>query len=130
MTLLVSLCISSGLLVFFGKIKNDLASFWILGATEANVKKSSGAFLILISFMSVLIGLLMGFVFLWAFDKIGPDIMPDIFVERKIPIYITMKGILISFFVPFGISMIFSYFSLNQVGSKEGEYLEQVRTIG
>ena len=44
MTLLVSLSITSGLMIFLGKIKGDLASFWILGASKRDLEKSSGVF--------------------------------------------------------------------------------------
>ena len=40
MTCLVSLCITSGLHIFTSKIKIDLASFWILGASKLKLEKA------------------------------------------------------------------------------------------
>lgn len=129
MTMLVSLCITSGLLIFFDKIKVDLASFWILGSSKKKLNQSSSVFLHFMSFTSVFIGLVFGLVFLYFFDKYGVEILPDVFVDRKIPIYVTTRGVLVSFFVPYMISLVFSKFSLSQF-KKETNFLDHVRTIG
>jgi len=128
MTLLVSLCITSGLLIFFDKIKGDLTSFWILGASKKQLEKASALFLTFVSFFSAGLGLAAGLIFLYFFHKYGGNIMPEVFVDRKIPIKITATGILISFSVPFIISLFFSFFSLYQF-KKETDYLEHVRTL-
>ena len=129
MTLLVSLCITSGLLIFFGKVRGDLASFWIMGTSKANLEKSTGFFLSAMSVGAVLIGLAFGFLALYLLDNYGFEIMPEEFVDRKIPIRITTSGVLISFFVPTLISMAFSFLSFFQF-KKESNYLDYVRTIG
>jgi lipoprotein-releasing system permease protein len=128
MSLLVSLCISSGLLIFFNKIKTDLSSFWILGASHDNINRSTKYFLHLMSFLSILIGVLAGLLFLYLFDHYAPEIMPDVFVDRKIPILITTKGLLISFFVPYLISFFFVRFALAQF-KREHDFLSHVRSI-
>lgn len=129
MTLLVSLCITSGLLIFFDKVKVDLASFWILGTSKDQLGKASVIFLHLLSFFSVILGILAALAFLWAFDKYGGEIMPDIFVDRKIPVLVTLKGLAISFIIPYLISIVFSYFSLKQF-KEERDLLEHVRVVG
>lgn len=128
MSLLVSLCITSGLLIFFNKIKSDLASFWILGASFAKIDQATKYFLYLMSFLSISGGLLFGLIFLWIFDLVGPEIMSDIFVDRKIPILITAKGLLISFLVPYFISFIFVRFALKQF-KREHDLLDHVRSV-
>lgn len=128
MSLLVSLCISSGLLIFFNKIKTDLASFWILGASLDKINRSTKYFLHLMSFVSIIAGVLSGLVFLWFFDHYAPEIMPDVFVDRKIPILITMKGLVISFLVPYIISSIFVTFALSQF-KREHNLLDHVRSV-
>lgn len=128
MSLLVSLCISSGLLIFFNKIKTDLSSFWILGASFDQINRSTKYFLHLMSFFSIITGVLGGIVFLWFFDHYAPEIMPDVFVDRKIPILITLKGLLISFSVPYLISSIFVTFALNQF-KREHNLLDHVRSV-
>ncbi|MCO4795044.1 MAG: hypothetical protein KC493_15110 [Bacteriovoracaceae bacterium] len=129
MTMLVSLCITSGLLIFFDKIKVDLASFWILGSSKKKLNNSSSLLLHLMSLFSVLGGLVFGLFFLYLLDKYGVEVLPDVFVDRKIPIFITLKGVLVSFVVPYSISLIFSTFSLGQF-KKENNFLDHVRTIG
>lgn len=128
MSLLVSLCISSGLLIFFNKIKSDLASFWILGASFARIDRATKYFLHLMSFLSIGGGVLFGVIFLWLFDHFAPEIMPDVFVDRKIPILITMKGLFISFIVPYVISSVFVTFALIQF-KREHDLLDHVRSV-
>ncbi len=129
MTLLVSLAITSALLIFFSKIKSDLASFWILGTDEVSIMRSSKILLSLLTFSSVCIGLLLGVVFLIALDHLGPNIMPDVFVDRKIPVHITFVGLSTSFGIPFGISLLFSFLSLKAF-QKEVDYMKFIRSIG
>lgn len=129
MTLLVSLCITSGLLIFFGKVRGDLASFWIMGTSKKNLEKSTGFFLSAMSIGAVLVGLVFGFIALYLLDQYGIEIMPEEFVDRKIPIKITPLGVMISFLVPTVISMAVSFLSFSQF-KKESNYLDYVRTIG
>lgn len=128
MSLLVSLCISSGLLIFFNKVKTDLSSFWILGASHDKINRSTKYFLHLMSFLSIVCGVLGGLLFLYLFDHFAPEIMPDVFVDRKIPILITAKGLAISFFVPYLISFFFVRFALAQF-KREHDFLSHVRSI-
>lgn len=128
MSLLVSLCITSGLLIFFNKIKNDLSSFWILGASLKKIQRSTALFLHMMSISSIFMGLLSGLIFLFVFDKIGANIMPDVFVDRKIPVLITIKGIFVSVAIPYFISWFFIHLSLEQF-KKEYNLLDHVRSI-
>lgn len=128
MSLLVSLCISSGLLIFFNKVKTDLSSFWILGASYEKIHRSTKYFLHLMSFVSIISGVLAGLVFLYFFDHYAPEIMPDVFLDRKIPILVSTKGLLISFFVPYLISSVFVTFALSQF-RREHNLLDHVRSI-
>ena len=81
------------------------------------------------SLFSVLSGIVSALVFLYLFDRFGGDIMSEVFVDRKIPVNITLKGLLISFSVPYLISLLFGHFSLRQF-RKENDYLSHVRSIG
>ena len=128
MSLLVSLCISSGLLIFFNKIKSDLASFWILGASFSQIDRATKYFLHLMSFFSIAGGVLFGLGFLWLLNHYAPEIMPDVFVDRKIPILITWKGLMISFLVPYLISTVFVTFALIQF-KREHDLLDHVRSV-
>lgn len=129
MTLLVSLAIISGLLIFFTKIKGDMASFWILGTEEKEILSSSRIFLFALSFLSVSFGLVLGLGFLYGLDYFGPNIMPAVFVDRKIPVDITLRALGLSFFIPFIISSFFANLSLSAF-KKEVDYLSYIRTLG
>jgi len=128
MSLLISLTVVSGLLIFYSKIKNDLSSFWILGCSLSRIEKTHSLFLYSISFFSVTVGLILGVLFLYLFDHFAPEIMPEVFVDRKIPIAITFKGISLSFLIPFLISSIFVRFSILQF-KKDYNLLDHVRSI-
>lgn len=129
MTLLVSLSIISGLMIFYDKVKMDLASFWIMGAPRKRLEKSTYFFFNLLSLLAVCLGLGFGLLFLYALDHYAFEIMPDIFVDRQIPIYITTKGILLSVFIPYGISLFFVAFAVRHF-DKDQTFLDHVRAVG
>jgi lipoprotein-releasing system permease protein len=129
MTLLVGLCITSALMIFFGKIKTDLSSFWILGSSKDQLIRSSGSFLLLMGLLSVCLGLGLGLLLLGILDQGQWQIMPDVFVDREIPVHITVRGVLLSFFIPLGMGLAFCWPGLVHF-RRETNFLEQVRSIG
>ena len=129
MTFLVSISITSGLLIFFDKIKLDLVGFWILGASPSTLNKSSKVLLHILNLGAVLLGLIFGFIFLYVLDKYMPDLMPSIFVERRIPVHLGLRSILVSFFIPMIMASVFSLVSLGEQGNDEANYLQRIRTI-
>jgi lipoprotein-releasing system permease protein len=129
MTVLVGICITSGLLIYFNKIRYDLSSFWILGGSKESLIKSCGVFIVALNASSVLLGLASGLIFLWLFALFGPEVLPDVFVDQTIPIKVTLMGVFTSFFIPLSLSLLFSFFSLNQF-KKETNFLEMVRSVG
>ncbi|MCK5882384.1 MAG: hypothetical protein KAG61_01750 [Bacteriovoracaceae bacterium] len=129
MTLLVALSIVSGLMIFYDKVKMDMASFWIMGASRAKLERSSFLFFNFMSIFAVSLGLLLGLSFLWGVSEFAVDIMPDIFVDRDIPVFITAKGIAISLLVPYIISIIFTRSVLAQF-EKDKSFLDHVRSVG
>ncbi len=130
MTLLVSLCITSGLMIFLGKVKGDLVSFWILGSSKNRLEVAMKIFLNLTTLSSIISGLVFAFIFLGLMKVYAPNIMPDVFVDRQIPVYITLKGVLTSFFIPYFISIAFSALAFFQFKKDESTYLDYVRSIG
>ncbi|MGB0452428.1 MAG: ABC transporter permease [Bacteriovoracaceae bacterium] len=129
MTFLVSLCITSGLLIFFRKVRTDFSSFWILGTSKDQLERSSWMLINFLSIISVGLGLIAAYFGLGFFEMFVGEIMPDIFVDRKIPINITWKAVAISFTIPYLISILFSWFTLRQF-KKGTDYLDIVRTVG
>jgi lipoprotein-releasing system permease protein len=129
MTLLVSLSITSGLMIFFDKIKVDLASFWILGLSQQQLIRLASISISTIGIFAILLGVVLGTIFLWGLDNYGGEILPEIFVDRKIPITFTLKGYLISLGIPLITSWLFSYLSIANF-KREVSYLERVRSVG
>lgn len=128
MSLLVALSITSGLMLFFDKIKRDLVSLWILGKDESELSKLMANFLLVLILSSIFAGLVLSTTSLVLLDNYGPSIMPEIFVDQKIPVSFNIKMYLVSFLVPFLISAIFSFFALNTF-KKEVNYLDYVRAL-
>lgn len=109
MSLLVTLSILSGFLLFWEKIKPDLSLFWVLGVSKKNASKTIFNFLINLNIFSIIIGLLFGSLFLYLFKMFAPNLMPDIFVDRSIPVKFNVIFYMISFLLPLSISFLFSY---------------------
>jgi len=128
MTCLVSLCITSGLHIFTSKIKVDLASFWILGASKIKLEKAFMYFLVAMSFITVCMGLAAAFSFIKVMDYFSFQIMPANFVDRTIPFKVTLEGVIISFCVPFGISFVFSLFNISQF-RRSHSHVEEIRSL-
>lgn len=126
MCLLVSLCIVSGIFIFLNKIQIDLSTFWILGASVSQIKKHVILFVLSTSQISILFGILISVIALILFDKYGGEIMPHEFVDRKIPVYITSVGIILSYVIPTFISTLFTLFSFGQF-AKRKKFAESIR---
>ena len=129
MALLVSLCVTSGLMIFFDKMKNDMLALWILGASTKALYKASQTFLLLLSFTSSLLGLSLGVLFLVLFDRYSPAILPGMFVDRKLPVELGPVQCLTAFLIPFSISLFFGHFSLKNFKGKQNNerHLAQLR---
>lgn len=130
MSLLVSLSITTGLLIFSDKIKTDLASFWILGGNPQELKSKSLLFLLSIGPITTLVGIFFAFILLSILKEFSFDIMPSVFVERSIPVQMSMRGFLISFFTPVLISSLFSLLAFKNFVHKTSSYLRLIRSVG
>lgn len=130
MSFLIAISITSGFMIFFDKIKNDLISFWIMGLTLKKIKFLAGSFLVVISSSISLLGLLAGLTILKIIDQSSLDLMPDIFLEQNLPVLITTKGILVSFLVPYLICLVFSFLSLRAVKNDNQSFLQMLRQSG
>lgn len=129
MSLLVSIAITSGLLIFYAKIRRDLMSFWILGMAQENIVKLSYKFTLLLSALACSLGASVGFFFLRMLERYGHDIMPDIFIEREFPIELSVLHISLSLFIPFGISLIFSYLSFVNFRKENQSFVSIIRSV-
>jgi lipoprotein-releasing system permease protein len=129
MTLLVVISITSGLLIFFSKIKMDLMSFWILGMSKDVLMKLALRFSLLVNFVTCFLAIIAGLLFLFLLDHYAPNIMPDIFVERKLPVNITVSSLLVAFLVPLGISSLFSMFTFSTFRKENESFLKLLRGV-
>ena len=129
MCFLVCLSISSAILVFIKKVNKDLTAMWILGASKDSIFKTSRAALNRLCVLSVFVGLGLGSATLFFIHHFSGNIMPDIFVERKIPVQINVMMFIVSFGIPVVLSFIFVRFGLNDF-KNETDYLKNVRSVG
>jgi lipoprotein-releasing system permease protein len=130
MSLLVAIAITSGLLIFYSKIRRDLMSFWILGMAQRKLVGLCFKFTLILSAVTVFIGGIFGYIALKLLESYGHDLMPDIFVERELPVQLDFSHIVLSLMIPFGISLIFSYFSFAQFRKENQSFVSIVRSLG
>lgn len=129
MALLVAVAITSGLLIFYSKVKNDLMSFWILGLSESKVLKLVYRFTLSLSALTCFTGLICGILVLKFLERYGHEFMPDIFIERQLPVDLNLVNIILSFFIPFAISWIFSFFSFQQFKKDHNSFIGIIRGV-
>lgn len=130
MSLLVAIAITSGLLIFYSKIRRDLMSFWILGMGQRVLIKLCFKFTLILSAITCALGGIFGYGTLLLLEKFGHDLMPDIFIERQLPIRLDVTSVTLSLIIPFGISLIFSYFSFAHFRKENQSFVFIVRSMG
>lgn len=130
MSLLVAIAITSGLLIFYSKIRRDLMSFWILGMSQSKLIKLCFKFTLILSGLTVAVGGIFGYLTLKLLERYGHELMPDIFVERELPVHLDFNHIVLSLMIPFGISLIFSYFSFAHFRKENQSFVAIVRSLG
>jgi len=129
MCFLVCLSISSAVLVFIKKVNKDLTALWVLGSSKKEIYLTSKSTLVKICIGSILFGVLLGSLLLVILDNYSGEIMPDVFVERKIPVRFNFSMYVIAICIPSFLSIIFTYLGLNEF-KQETDYLKNVRSIG
>lgn len=129
MSFLVAVSIISGFLIFYSKVRNDMISFWVLGLPQNRLFDLLKSFNVILGVASSFLGIIFGLAFLLILDKTGLEFMPEVFVERKLPVNITLFGLLSSFFIPSSISVLFSYVSLGFFKRENPSMLKHIRSI-
>jgi len=130
MSLLVAIAITSGLLIFYSKIRRDLMSFWILGMPQQKLVQLCFRFILILSGIICILGTVAGFITLKILETYGHDIVPDIFVERRFPIDLNFSHICLSLLIPFAISVVFSYLSFLNFRKENQSFVSIVRSVG
>jgi hypothetical protein len=87
-------------------------------------------FVTLLSGITCFIGVITGIVTLKLLDLHGHDLMPNIFVERRFPVEVTPFNIILSLFIPFAISIIFSFLSYLNFKKENQSFISIVRSVG
>ena len=130
MSILIGICIVSGYLIFFNKIKIDLASFWILGLPKIKALRLIGIFGHLLSGFFAAIGVLLGLGFLLLLDSNQIVLMPEHFVERNIPVDINLQGIVLAFLVPYLVAFLFTKATFN-IFKRDGiSFISLIKKVG
>ncbi|MEX1099492.1 MAG: hypothetical protein WEB87_03630 [Bacteriovoracaceae bacterium] len=129
MTLLVALCITSGFLIFYDKIKMDLMSLWVLGKSKKEVLRLSFVFTQLLSMFFCFVGLVAGLALLGILSSNQINFMPDFFVERSIPVKVTVSGLVSSFLIPYAVASVFSYFSFSFFKKENVSFITNIRKV-
>lgn len=129
MAILVSLTIISSCSLFLNKVQLEMFVFWLLG--ESNQKIKNGLFVTFqtIILASVTLGLLLGLAVLVYLDLKSPIIMPDVFLERSIPIVFSWKYTVISFLIPYGVASIFVYWSLREFFTQQTSFSSLIKRV-
>ena len=128
MTLLVAISITSGFFIFFQKIKQEMVGLWIMGVSERDLARSSLLFIHILALLTCGLALGMGLIFLAGLKYWSPVVMPDIFMDRNIPVHITWSRVLLAFAIPYGVAVLFSHFSLTLwKGGQRSEKLAMLR---
>jgi len=127
MSLLVAICITSGFMIFFDKIKTDLISYWVMGKSQKDVYRMSYIFTHIVSLVFCSLGILVGLLVLELLNSNNLNLMPDFFVERRIPVKISPFKVLLAFIIPYSISVLFSYFSFSSFKKDTGSFIKLLR---
>lgn len=125
-SLLVTLSMASGLIVFFNKINLDLVGMWILGMSKKNILRHIIILTFSMILFSILAGIILGTLFLFLLDSQGGEILPSIFVDRKIPVLFSYTTYLLSGLIPLLIGSLLIPLVLRQFRA-QSQFLEVIR---
>jgi lipoprotein-releasing system permease protein len=129
MAVLVSLTIISSCSLFLNKIKLEMFVFWLLGESSLRIKKGLFATFQIIILISISLGLTLGLLLLLYLDLKSPIIMPEVFLERSIPVVFHYKYNLISFFIPYLISSFFIFWSLKEFFANQNSFSTLIKRV-
>lgn len=129
MVILISLTIVSACSLFFNKIHLEMFVFWLLGQSNTKIKKSLFITFQCIIVGSIITGLLVGTLILLYLDIEGPTIMPDVFLERTIPVHFSINHYIYSFFIPYLMASLFVYWSLKDFFQNKPSYSELLKRV-
>lgn len=124
---LVVISIAGGLAIFYNRLKTDFASFWILGLSVNEIKKMGNKAIGSLSVLTLLLGNAFGLLLVKLLKVYSPNIMPQMFVDRSLPVKLSPSVFLYSFLIPAGITFVVSYISSQNYFSKKKEFVNLIR---
>lgn len=129
MCFLVVFSVVSAQLIFLNKIKVELLSFWILGLSPREIKRMLFYLINLFSFLATSFGVGVAFALLRLWESLDIEVMPAVFVEKKIPVILKTSYCLWATAMPLGLSFLFSFYALWQLSPHKESYLSKLRQI-
>lgn len=130
MSLLIGICITSGFLIFYNKIKVDLVSFWIIGMSKDNLFRLIYIFGQGVAVCFCALGVLLGAGFLFFIDSNSIAIMPEQFVERNIPVNFSFIQMLLGFFVPYFVASVFTHYTFKIFKKDNTSFISHIKKLG
>lgn len=127
---LIGICITSGFLIFYNKVKIDLASFWILGLSKEKILGIVYKFGQLITVVFCLLGVVIGAGFLYLLDTNNFILMPDHFVERNIPVKLEWLHVVTAFIVPYSVSSVFTHYTFKVFKKENYSFISLIKKVG
>ena len=124
---LVVISIAGGLAIFYNRLKTDFASFWILGLSVNEIKKMGNKAIGSLSVLTLLLGNAFGLLLVKLLKIYSPNIMPQMFVDRSLPVKLSPSVFLYSFLIPAAITFVVSYISSQNYFSKKKEFVNLIR---
>ena len=124
---LVVISIAGGLAIFYNRLKTDFASFWILGLSVNEIKKMGNKAIGSLSVLTLLLGNAFGLLLVKLLKVYSPNIMPQMFVDRSLPVKLSPSVFLYSFLIPAVITFVVSYISSQNYFSKKKEFVNLIR---
>lgn len=129
MAILVSLTIISSCSLFLNKVQLEMFVFWLLGESSRKIKNGLFITFQAIIISSVASGLVLGLLALLYLDLKSPIIMPDVFLERSIPIVFDWKYTLLAFFIPYLIATVFVFWSLREFFTTQSSFSSLIKRV-
>jgi len=130
MSVLIGICITSGFLIFYNKIKVDLASFWIIGMSKDELFRLIYIFGQGLAVFFCAFGVILGVLFLMLLDSNTIAIMPEQFVERNIPVYFNSMQILLAFLVPYLVASLFTHYTFKIFRKDNTSFISHIKRLG
>lgn len=127
---LVGLCIVSGLSIFFNRLKKDFVSFWILGMSIDKIRRIGIWNVTLITVVTLIIGNVFGVLLCIFLKDFSPTVMPEMFVERSLPIKLSFSSFYYSLLLPLFLAVSFTYFSGMKFINSKADFLNSLRSVG